>query len=109
MQKREMLKTGRPVGSKSFDPDSARAFGVAIREQRIFLKMSQEELALKAQVERSHMGKIERGEHMPNLTMILRLAKAMSIRPGLLIDRTVDMLSSTQLTVESSSPTLLEY
>ena len=30
-----------------------------------------------AGVERSHMGKIERGEHMPTLAMILKIARAL--------------------------------
>ncbi len=29
-------------------------------------------------IERSHMGKIERGEHMPNLAIILRIARALN-------------------------------
>ena len=32
------------------------------------------------------MGKIERGEHMPNLVLILRIAAALKIKPGLLVD-----------------------
>ncbi len=95
MQKRDVLRGGRPAGSKSFDPGSARAFGEAVREYRLLVGMSQEELALKAQVERSHMGKIERGEHVPNLTMILRIASALSLKPGELVDRTVDLLLDT--------------
>lgn len=30
-----------------------------------------------AEIGRSHMGKIERGEHMPNLALILRIANAL--------------------------------
>lgn len=92
MQKREALKRGRPLGSRSFDPSSARAFGEVVREQRLLLGVSQEELGLRAQIERSHMGKIERGEHVPNLSMILRLATALSVKPGHLVDRTLDLL-----------------
>jgi transcriptional regulator with XRE-family HTH domain len=55
--------------------------------------LSQEELSNRAGVERSHMGKIERGEHLPNLVMILRLAKAMETLPGALVDRTVELLN----------------
>jgi hypothetical protein len=32
------------------------------------------------------MGKLERGEHMPNLVLILRIAEALLVRPGLLVD-----------------------
>ena len=92
MQEHAPLKRGRPVGSKSFDPASAAAFGAAVREQRLLQGLSQEELAYRAQVERSHMGKVERGEHLPNLTMILRLAEALAVKPGALVDRTVELL-----------------
>lgn len=35
-----------------------------------------------AGVERSHMGKIERGEHMPTLVVILKIAKALGRSSG---------------------------
>jgi transcriptional regulator with XRE-family HTH domain len=54
--------------------------------------VSQEQLANAAQVERSHMGKIERGEHMPNLVLILRIAEALQVRPGLLVDKVARQL-----------------
>jgi transcriptional regulator with XRE-family HTH domain len=59
---------------------------------RLEVGLSQEELAAGAAVERSHMGKIERGEHMPNFVLILRLARALSVTPGKLVDRAVDLL-----------------
>lgn len=80
-------RPGRPKGTKTFDPAPALAFGEAVRKRRFELGLSQEELANAAQIERSHMGKIERGEHLPNLILILRLAKALSIKPGTLVDR----------------------
>jgi transcriptional regulator with XRE-family HTH domain len=92
MQEIRKPKRGRPVGAKTFDPAPALAFGETIRAVRLELGLSQEELANSAQVERSHMGKIERGEHLPNLVLILRLAKALSVRPGLLVDRAADKL-----------------
>ncbi len=93
MQKQQVLKKGRPIGSKTFDPAAARAFGAAVLEQRLLRSMSQEELGFKAQVERSHMGKIERGEHLPNLVMILRLATALEVTPGSLVDRAKELSS----------------
>ena len=88
------LRLGRPKGTKTFDPASALAFGEAVRKRRFELGLSQEELANAAQIERSHMGKIERGEHLPNLILILRLAKALSIKPGTLVDRAEAGISS---------------
>jgi transcriptional regulator with XRE-family HTH domain len=95
MQKRTGIKRGRPVGSRTFDPASAHAFGEAVREYRLLIGLSQEELGNRALVERSHMGKIERGEHLPNLALILRLSKAMEVKPGALVDRTVELLATS--------------
>ncbi len=85
-------RPGRPKGTKTFDPAPALAFGKAVREKRFELGLSQEELANAAQIERSHMGKIERGEHLPNLVLILRLAKALLVKPGVLVDKAADSL-----------------
>ena len=57
-------------------------FGEVVRARRSVLALSQEALADLAEIDRSHMGKIERGEHLPNLVLILRLAKALQMRPG---------------------------
>lgn len=92
MQERIKPTPGRPKGTKTFDLAPALAFGSVVREQRIIEGLSQEDLAGAAQVERSHMGKIERGEHMPNFVLILRLAKALKISPGKLVDRAAERL-----------------
>lgn len=76
MQKRA-IQRGRPVGATTFEAAPARAFGAAVRAIRTEDGIAQEALALLAGVERSHMGKIERGEHMPTLAMILRIANAL--------------------------------
>lgn len=76
MQKRA-IQRGRPVGATTFEAAPARAFGAAVRAIRTEDGIAQEALALLAGVERSHMGKIERGEHMPTLAMILKLANAL--------------------------------
>ena len=91
MQKRE-VKPGRPRGAKTFESAPAIAFGQVVRERRLKLGLAQEELANLAQVERSHLGKIERGEHLPNLVMVLRIAHALNCKPGKLIDRTAEKL-----------------
>lgn len=93
MQERAGVR-GRPRGATSFDEGTAKAFGQAVREQRLKRGLSQEQLAEAAQVERSHMGKVERGEHLPSLTVVLRLAEALSCRPGKLLDRIAELLRS---------------
>ena len=68
------------------DQDLVR-LGAAVRARRIALPLSQEALADLAEIDRSHMGKIERGERNVTFLNILRIAKAMQCKPSdLLID-----------------------
>ena len=57
-------------------------------------KVAQEELAALAGIERSHMGKIERGEHMPSLAVILKVATALKISGTELMAATERNMSS---------------
>src|SRR3546814_5640140 len=65
MQKR-IIQRGRPAGTTTYEAGPAIAFGMAVRTARTELGTAQETLANLAGIERSHMGKIERGEHMPS-------------------------------------------
>ncbi len=84
MQKRS-IQRGRPTGSKTFEAEPALAFGAAVRQARTAQGVAQETLANLAGIERSHMGKIERGEHMPTLALIIRIARALNCRATVLI------------------------
>ena len=68
------------------DQDLVR-LGAAVRARRMALPLSQEALADLAEIDRSHMGKIERGERNVTFLNILRIAKATQCKPSdLLID-----------------------
>ncbi|MBG5516119.1 helix-turn-helix transcriptional regulator [Pseudomonas aeruginosa] len=84
MEKRT-VRRGRPPGTTTFDVEPALAFGVAVRVARLTQGVAQEELAAKAGIERSHMGKIERGEHMPTLALILRIAAGLKLSAAELV------------------------
>lgn len=91
MQKRS-IQRGRPAGTTTHEPASARAFGMAVRARRTDQGTAQEALAYRAGIERSHMGKIERGEHMPTLALILRIAEALGCPAAALISDTENNL-----------------
>ncbi|MGR7922194.1 helix-turn-helix domain-containing protein [Zobellella denitrificans] len=76
MQKRP-IQRGRPAGATTFEAEPARAFGAAVRALRTENGVAQEALAYLAGIERSHMGKVERGEHMPTLALILKISRAL--------------------------------
>jgi len=78
MQKRH-VKRGRPKGTTTYEPKPAQAFGDAVRSARLARGVAQEELAALAGIERSHMGKMERGEHLPTLALIFKVAKALKM------------------------------
>ncbi|GKT18340.1 helix-turn-helix domain-containing protein [Acidovorax sp. SUPP2522] len=71
------LPRGRPLGSTTFDPVVASSFGKAVVEMRTAHGMSQLALAMEASIERAHMGRIERGERVPNLVAIVKIATAL--------------------------------
>ena len=81
MQKR-VIQRGRPTGATTFEVAPALAFGSAVRAARTEDGIAQETLAHLAGIERSHMGKIERGEHMPTLILVLKIARALGRSAG---------------------------
>lgn len=76
----DRLPAGRPRGSTSFDPVVAAAVGDVIREARVQAGISLEKLALLARVERSHVGKIERGEHALAISALLKISTALGLQ-----------------------------
>ena len=55
------------------------SFGLKVREQRKLKKLSQEKLALLCNIDRSYMGRIERGEVNITLEKIYEIAQALVI------------------------------
>lgn len=56
--------------------------GGTLRARRKVLSMSQEELANRSGIDRSHMGKIERGERNVTLLNLARIAEALDMKPS---------------------------
>jgi len=59
--------------------DAKRRFGARIRQLRKEQKLSQEKVALKAGIDRSYLGGIERGENNVSLVNIKRIADALGV------------------------------
>lgn len=63
----------------SFDPEVAAAVGQATRVQREALGVAQDAFSLKAGVDRSYYGRLERGERQPTVSLLLRIAGALGM------------------------------
>ncbi|GAB3245095.1 helix-turn-helix domain-containing protein [Chitinimonas naiadis] len=74
----------RVSGSADKDANLAR-LGATIRARRKTLELSQEALADAAEIDRSHMGKVERGERNVTLLNVIRIAKALNCKPSELL------------------------
>lgn len=70
-------KAGRPKGARSFDETVARMLGETARARRLSNEMSQEQLADASGLERSYVGRLERGGSQPTLLALLKLAKGL--------------------------------
>ena len=71
------IQPGRPPGTPTYESEPALAFGRAVRAARVAQSVAQDDFAFQAGISRSHMGKIERGEHVPTLPLILKIARAL--------------------------------
>ena len=61
------------------------AFGKIIAGLRQAAKLSQEELAERADIHRTYVSQIERGLKSPTIVMLLRLSKALETTPSKLM------------------------
>lgn len=55
------------------------ALGQALKRARLARELSQEELALRAEIDRSHVGRIERGDNNVAVLTLARIAKVLGV------------------------------
>ena len=75
--------------------ESLQIFGAIVRKRRTEQGISQESLANLAGLHRTYISMLERGIRNPSLTVILRLAEALNMRPStLMLDLEVNVTES---------------
>lgn len=86
--------------------DAAAAFGKVLRRLRLARDLSQEQLGLEADLRRTYISILELGQQQPSLVTILKLAAALGVGPGLLVDSVAAELggNSPEMTSETDSP-----
>jgi XRE family transcriptional regulator, regulator of sulfur utilization len=76
----------------------AKIFGAAMKRWREKRGLTQDALAGLAGIASSYLSHIERGEHVPSLTVILKVSVALQILPGdLLLDFTIPAMKKLRL------------
>lgn len=69
-----------PIPSPHAKDEALLAFGAAVRDARKERGISQEELALRSEIDRSYLGSIERGEQNSGLLHMVRISHALNIK-----------------------------
>lgn len=74
------IRTKRPADEHT--KGVTASFGRRVRELRKKIGLSQEELALKASLDRSYVGQVERGECNITVSNIYKLASGLETKPS---------------------------
>ncbi len=65
--------------------DIRKKFGIHLRELRVARRLTQEELADRADMHFTYIGQIERGLRNPSLINLEKIAKALKVNAGTLL------------------------
>lgn len=63
----------------------SRAFGTVLRKYRKLAGLSQEQLALQCDLDRTYIGLLERAERQPSITTIFIICEVLKMKPHELI------------------------
>ena len=72
-----------------------QAFGTALREQRTRKRLSQDQLAFEAGLDRTYISLLELGQRSPTLDTMHKLASPLGIKVSTLVLRMENILQST--------------
>ncbi len=78
--------------------------GKIIKQQRISLPLTLQELANKAKVSASHLGRIERGERFPSAHILQKIAKPLGFEEGELFTLAGYLSPQSPMIAENNPP-----
>jgi ribosome-binding protein aMBF1 (putative translation factor) len=79
------LGMAKPSPTYAGNPELV-ALGLAIRERRMKMGLSQERLALEIGLDRSYVGRVERGEHNVALINLVKISSRLNLSAAKLLD-----------------------
>lgn len=68
------------------------AFGKVLRGLRLSVRMSQEELALQADLQRNYISLLERGQNSPSIKTLFKLAGVLPASPSEMLQKVEKLL-----------------
>lgn len=72
------------------------AFGIVLKKLRSVSGLSQEQLALNSNLDRTFISLLERGQRQPSLTSIIMLSKSLNISPAELLTHTMEIINENK-------------
>jgi transcriptional regulator with XRE-family HTH domain len=66
--------------------EEAKRLGTRVQQARLKREMTQEALAAKAGISRAYLARVEIGRHEPTLTTLRKIAKALKVKLGDLVE-----------------------
>lgn len=76
--------------------ETLKALGMLIRQQRVAVGISQEELGLRCDLDRTYISGLERGVRNPSLTALVTLAHGLNITVSKLLENLEIEIGSIQ-------------
>ena len=71
--------------TRDYSATIQEGFAAALRALRTERGLSQEELGFEADVHRTYIGELERGEKTPTIAMLAKVARPLGLRPSELL------------------------
>ena len=69
-------------------PTKTKAFGRALKKNRLKKKLTQEDLSLEAQLARVYISELEYGKKTPSIETVFKISQALNIKCSKLMDLT---------------------
>jgi len=71
----------------------AEAFGYVLRKHRKEANLSQEQLALQSDLDRTYIGLLERAQRQPSLSTLFSICQVLEVQPHILIKEVEDLIN----------------
>ncbi|MEK4713315.1 helix-turn-helix domain-containing protein [Sporosarcina sp. FSL K6-5500] len=65
--------------------DTIKAYGMVLREYRKKSELTQEELALSCNLDRTYIGLLERAKRQPTISTVFKIAEVLGVHPHTMI------------------------